>query len=190
MVDFSSELDAYEREAATRIGALAAHGARREMESHLDADFAARIEFGIPAEKAREQSLAAIGDLGSIARREEPAWDAQLFLIPFFAAALWELNSRVNVPLPVHHLIFLIPVAFTVFYSVRKPRVRYLEIVSGGLLATVTLLALVLLFVGRPMHFYLARDLGSGWALFSLPYLFVHLIAAACARDRRRRVRG
>ena len=80
---FEPELEAYEREAAKRLGPSAAHEARREMEAHLAADLAARLEMGTPPESAREQALAAFGDPRRIARAEpkDPS-DVALALAP------------------------------------------------------------------------------------------------------------
>lgn len=69
----SSELDLYERELARTVGPRAAHDRRMEMESHLLADVAARMEFGIPEAEANAQAFAALGDLRAAAHEERPS---------------------------------------------------------------------------------------------------------------------
>ena len=89
MNDFIPELDAYEREVSSRVGQVEAADARREMESHLAADYEARIELGIAFDDARTQALASLGDLKTAALQEtvtKPVFASLALAAPLAAA--------------------------------------------------------------------------------------------------------
>ena len=173
MADFAPELDRYERDLAVRVGPALARERRRELEAHLAADLAARIEGGVPEPEARTQALAALGSLDALARAEplrpETLGRILLFAAPWFAATAWFLPQwivmRSGVPMvPMTEALVVAYAACVIAGSFRAHGLAWREIALGSLANAVAMLALLALASPRP---FMTLGLSSSWELFA-----------------------
>lgn len=194
---FEKELDRYEADLRTRVGARASHEARSEMAAHLQADVAARLELGVPPEDAQTQALAALGDLRTVARAERSAFrgDAKALLgAPSLLAVEWFLPQAL--PITTHGVLVLSALLWIAFSAARGGgrlgvAPRWSAALAGGTLAMIITL---LLAMGdnwsETGSFGLPRlGHGSWWEalvaipMFGLPPLVLFLLICALARQ-------